>query len=141
MSIVRIVVGIFFLFFAQYKLMHTAFAHGGFEGWVRPWYENNSFHFYRPVLGFTLQHPVFFGYATGVVELAIGLSMLIGWQVRAFSSLGILFMLNLVLATWYGPPPGSAWWMYLGRELDNIPLLLLFFIFYVHRAGQTLGFD
>jgi hypothetical protein len=31
--------------------------------------------------------------------------------------------------------------MYLGRELDNIPMLLLFLIFFVHRAGETLGVD
>jgi uncharacterized membrane protein YphA (DoxX/SURF4 family) len=141
MSLARIAVGIMFLFFAQYKLMHTAFAHGGFESWVRPWYESTSFHFYRPFLGFTLKHQVLFAYATGILELGIGLSMLIGWQVRVFSILGMLFMLNLVLATWYGPPPGSAWWMYLGRELDNIPMLLLFLIFFVHRAGETLGVD
>lgn len=140
MGLARIAVGVMFLFFAQYKLMHRDFAHGGFEGWVRPWLENNSFHFYRPVLRLTLKFPVFFGYATGVVELMIGLSMLVGWQVRTFSIVGMLFMLNFVFATWY-LPSGSPAWQYLGHELDHIPLLLLFLIFFVHRAGETLGFD
>ena len=141
MGVARIAVGVMFLFFAQYKLMHKDFAHGGYEGWVKPWVENNSLHFYRPVLNYTLKHPVFFGYATGVVELLIGVSMLIGWWVRTFSVVGGLFMLNLTFATWYGPPHGSPYWQYLGHELDHIPLLLMFIIFFAHRAGETLGLD
>jgi len=141
MGLARIAVGVMFLFFAQYKLMHKDFAHGGFESWVKPWAETNSLHFYRPVLRFTLNHPVFFGYATGAVELLIGLSMLIGWWVRPFSVIGALFMLNLTFATWYSPPPGSPYWKYLGAELDHIPLLLLFIIFAAHKAGETLGLE
>lgn len=141
MGLVRIAVGVMFLFFAQYKLMHTAFAHGGYESWVKPWAEQNSLYFYRPFLNFTLRHQVIFAYATGLVELLIGLSMLLGWWVRTFSVVGALFMLNLTVATWYSPPSGSAYWKYLGSELDHIPLLLLFILFIAHNAGQTLGVD
>jgi hypothetical protein len=38
-------------------------------------------------------------------------------------------------------PHGAAYWMFLGNELDNIPLMLLFIVFCVHNAGQTLGLD
>lgn len=107
---------------------------------MKPWAENSSFYFYRPVLRFTLRHQVFFGYATGVVELLIGFSMLAGSWVRVFSVIGALFMLNLTFATWY-LPQGSPYWQYLGRQLDHIPLLLLFIIFAAHNAGETLGFD
>ena len=140
-GLVRIAVGVMFLFFAQYKLMHTAFAHGGFESWVKPWAEQTSLYFYRPFLNFTLRHQVIFAYATGVMELLIGLSMVLGWWVRTFSAIGALFMLNLTLATWYSPPAGSPYWKYLGSELGNIPLLLLFILFIAHNAGQTLGLD
>ena len=140
MGVARIAVGVMFLFFAQYKLIHKDFAHGGYESWVKPWAENSSFYFYRPFLNYTLRHPVFFGYATGVVELLIALSMILGWWVRTFSVVGALFMLNLTFATWY-LPPGSAYWKYLGNELDHIPLLLMFIIFFAHKAGETLGLD
>lgn len=140
MGLVRIAVGVMFLFFAQYKLMHTAFAHGGYEGWVRPWAEHSSLYFYRPFLNFTLRHQMTFAYATGLVELLIGLSMVLGWWVRAFSVIGALFMLNLTFATWY-LPSGSEYWKYLGNELDHIPLLLLFILFIAHNAGQSLGLD
>lgn len=140
MAVARIAVGVMFLFFAQYKLIHRDFAHGGYEGWVKPWAENSSLYFYRPVLRFTLKHPVIFGYATGIVELLIGLSMVLGWWTRVFSVIGALFMLNLTFATWY-LPPGTPAWRYLGNELDHIPLLLLFMIFIAHDAGKTLGLD
>lgn len=140
MGLARIAVGVMFLFFAQYKLMHQDFAHGGFQSWVQPWADHDAFHFYRPFLRFTLKHPVFFGYATGVVELLIGLSLLAGKWTKAFSMIGALFMLNLIFATWY-LPPGSAYWKYLGHELDHIPLLLLFIIFWAHDAGKVLGLD
>jgi hypothetical protein len=65
----------------------------------------------------------------------------LGFWVRPFSILGALFMLNLTLCTWWRVPHGAAYWMFLGNELDNIPLLLLFAVFCVHNAGQTLGLD
>ncbi len=54
--------------------------------------------------------------------------------------LGALFMLNLLLATWR-LPPGTPAWRYLGNQLETIPLLLLFLIFFAHNAGQTMGLD
>jgi hypothetical protein len=49
-------------------------------------------------------------------------------------------MLNLTLSTWR-LPPGAASWMYLGNQLGNIPLMMLFIVFLVHNAGETLGLD
>jgi len=140
LSLARIAVGVMFLFFAQYKLMHKDFAHGGYQKWVSGWVEHSSVEFYKPFLRVTLRHPTFFGYATGMVELAIGLSMIAGFWVRPLSIVAILYLLNLIFATWR-LPPGTPAWQYLGAELDHIPLLLLFVIFYVHRAGTTLGLD
>jgi thiosulfate dehydrogenase (quinone) large subunit len=140
MALVRILVGIMFLFFAQYKLVHRDFAHGGYEKYVQGYVQETSVDFYKPVLRMTLRHPVLCGYTVGVTELLIGLSLVLGWWTRTFSIIGALFMLNLTLATWH-LPPGSAYWRYLGNELDNIPLLMLFIVFIAHRAGQTLGMD
>ncbi len=140
MALARICVGVMFLFFAQYKLMHREFAHGGYEKYVNEYTQQTSLHFYRPVLRATLKYPAFSGYAVGVAEALIGLSMLLGLWVRPFSILGALFMLNLTFSTWY-LPAGSAYWMYAGRQLDHIPLLLLFLVFFVHNAGTSLGLD
>ena len=49
-------------------------------------------------------------------------------------------MFNLLLSTWV-LPHGVPLWRYFGNELDNISLLLLFVLFFAHRAGETLGLD
>jgi uncharacterized membrane protein YphA (DoxX/SURF4 family) len=136
----RIVVGVMFLFFAQYKLMGREFAHGGYEHTVSGYEQVTAVSFYKPFLRATLHHPVASGYAVGVAELLIGLSMVLGFWVRPLAIAGALFMFNLLLSTWV-LPHGSAPWKYFGNELDNIGLLLLFLLFFAHNAGQTLGLD
>lgn len=140
MAVARIIVGIMFLMFAQYKLLHRDFAHGGYAHYVNGWLDTTAVSFYKPFLRATLHYPVASGYAVGVAELLIGISMVLGFAVRPFSVLGALFMLNLALATWV-LPAGTPAWKYLGTQLDNIPMLLLFLLFFVHRAGETLGLD
>lgn len=140
MAIARVLVGIMFLFFAQYKLMGKEFAHGGYEHYVTGWVETTAVGFYKPFLRATLHHPTVSGYAVGIAELLIGLSMLLGFWVRPFAIVGALFMLNLLLCTWV-LPGGSPPWRYFGNELDNISLLLLFVLFFAHNAGATLGLD
>jgi len=140
MAVARIAIGIMFLFFAEYKLMQRDFANGGYKKYVTGYVEQTSVACYRPVLRFTLRHDFFFAYAVAVAELLIGISMVLGLWVRAFSVVGALFMLNLALATWR-LPPGTAPWRYLGNQLETIPLLLLFALFLTHNAGTTLGLD
>jgi len=140
MAVTRIMIGVLFIMFAQYKLFNRDFAHGGYEKYVSGWTQESSVGLYKPFLRATLRYPVASGYAVGVAEMLIGISMVIGYAVRFFSVVGALFMLNLTLATWM-LPAGTAAWRYLGNQLDNIPLLLLFVIFYVHRAGSTWGLD
>jgi uncharacterized membrane protein YphA (DoxX/SURF4 family) len=88
-----------------------------------------------------LPHAVFFGYAVGIVELIIGISLLLGLWVRPACILGGLFLVNMLLATWWGPGHGVAVWRYLGAELDHLPLLLLLSIFYAADAGRVWGLD
>lgn len=140
MALARIAVGIMFLFFAEYKLVGTEFARQGYSRWVTGFVQETAVSFYKPFLQFTLHHSTLFAYAVGVMELLIGISMVLGFRVRAFSILGIFYMLQLTLATW-NLPAGTPAWRYLGSELDHIPLLLMFIIFYVHNAGESLGLD
>lgn len=140
MALARVAVGIMFLFFAEYKLVSTQFAREGYSKWVTGFVQETSVSFYKPFLHWTLQHPWFSGYAVGIVELLVGLSMVLGLWVRPFSLIGAAFMLNLTLATW-NLPAGTAPWKYLGNELDHIPLLLMFLVFFAHDAGKSLGLD
>ena len=140
MAVARIIMGIMFLFFAQYKLMGREFAHGGYEHYVTGWLDSTAVGLYKPFLRATLHYPVASAYAVAVAELLIGLSMVLGFWVRPFAILGALFIFNLLLCTWV-LPPNTPPWKYFGNELENIGLLLLFVLFYAHNAGQTLGLD
>ena len=140
MAIARIGVGIMFLFFAEYKLVSTQFAREGYSKWVTGFVQETAVSFYKPFLQFTLHHAMLFAYAVAIIELLIGLSMVVGFRVRLFSIIGVFFMIQLVLATW-NLPSGTPAWRYLGNELEHIPLLLMFIIFYTHSAGETLGLD
>ena len=133
---------VFFLFFGEYKVFDPGFAHGGFQQYLRDYLQGSAVSFYRPVLAqVVLPRATFFGYTVGIVELFIGLSLLLGLYVRIASVMGALHMISLTLATWWGPGHGVPIWRYFGAELDHLPLLLLFIVFYAADAGKTWGLD
>jgi uncharacterized membrane protein YphA (DoxX/SURF4 family) len=139
---VRMATSVFFLLFGEYKVAGPQFAHGGFQTYLQDYLANSVVSFYRPVLsGLVLPHAVFFGYVVGIVELLIGLSLLVGLWVRAGCVLGIAFLVNMLLATWWAPGHGVPLWRYFGAELDHLPLLLLLIVFYAADAGRTFGLD
>lgn len=141
-AVVRIATGFLFLLFGEYKVASPAFTHGGFQKYVQGYIQTDAVSFIRPFLTHVVQpHAVFFGYLVGILELWIAVSLILGLWVRATSVLGALFMLNLALLTWWEPGHGIALWRYFGAELDKIPLLFLFLIFFTGHAGQTWGLD
>ncbi|HET7208104.1 MAG TPA: DoxX family protein [Terriglobales bacterium] len=141
-AVARIATAVFFLFFGEYKVFGSAFAHGGFQEYLQGYLNGSAVSFYRPVLAnLVLPHAVFFGYLVGVAELFIGISLLLGIYLRAGSIVGMLHMISLAMATWWEPGHGVPTWRYFGAELDHLPLLLLFIVFYANDAGQTWGLD
>ena len=140
LALTRIVLGIFFLFFAHYKLVSPDFARTGYAKYVGGYIQSSAVGFYKPFLQMTLRRAVTSGYAVAIAELLIGVSLVLGLRVRFFSAVGALFMLNLVLCTWNAPGPGPPW-RYLAHQLDNIPLLCLFLLFLAYGAGDTWGLD
>lgn len=142
-AVVRIATGIIFFLFAEYKVASPAFAHGGFEGWIHGWVDQRQVvGFFRPVLvNIALVHPVFCALIVGWGEMAIAISLIFGLFVRPASVSGGVLMISLALSTWYAPGQGAPVWQYFGANLDHIPLLFLFAIFYATRAGEFWGVD
>lgn len=139
---VRMGTAVFFLLFGEYKLFGPGFAHGGFQEYLRGYIQGEAVSFYGKFLAhFVVPHAVFFGYFVGALEMFIGLALLFGFFVRVASVLGMLHMISLLLATWWEPGHGVPVWRYFGAELDHVPLLLLFIIFYVADAGKVWGVD
>jgi uncharacterized membrane protein YphA (DoxX/SURF4 family) len=141
-ALVRMGTAVFFILFGEYKLFGAGFSHGGFQEYLRSYIEGAAVGFYRPILAqVVLPHAVFLGYAVGAVEMFIGVSLLLGIWVRAASVLGVLHMLSLTLATWWEVGHGVPVWRYFGAELDHLPMLFLFVIFYASDAGRVWGLD
>lgn len=139
---VRIATSVFFLLFGEYKIAGPAFAHGGFQNYLHDYITTTSVGFYRPLLSsLVLPHAVFFGYAVGVIELLVGISLLLGLWVRPACILGIFLLLNIALASWWDPGHGAPLWRYFGARLDTIPLGLLLVLFYSADAGRFFGLD
>jgi uncharacterized membrane protein YphA (DoxX/SURF4 family) len=139
---VRIATSAFFLLFGEYKVAGPGFAHGGFQTYLRDYIATTAVSFYRPFLvDMVLPHAVFFGYMVGVIELFIGICLLLGLWVQPACIVGILFLLNLTLASWWDAGHGVPVWRYFGARLDTLPLLLLLVIFFAADAGQIWGLD
>jgi uncharacterized membrane protein YphA (DoxX/SURF4 family) len=139
---VRVATSVFFLLFGEYKIFGPEFTHGGFQEILQSFVQNSAVGFYQPILiNLILPHAVFFGYLVGALEMFVGVCLLLGIWVRPASVLGSLHMVSLTLATWWGPGPGMPVWRYFGAELDHLPLLFLFIIFFVADAGQEWGLD
>jgi uncharacterized membrane protein YphA (DoxX/SURF4 family) len=133
---------VFFLLFGEYKVAGPGFAHGDFQTYLQRYISTDAVSWYRPVLsGLVLPHAVFFGYVVGVVESLVGIALLLGLWVRPACIVGILFLLNLTLASWWDAGHGVALWHYFGARLDTLPLLLLLIILYAADAGRVWGLD
>ena len=139
----RIATGIIFFLFAEYKIAGSEFTPVGFEHWVGGWVEQGQVvGFYKPVLvNIALGHPVFCARLVAWGELGIAASLILGLLVRPAAIGGVILMINLILSTWYAPGRGVPVWQYFGANLDHIPLLFLFVIFYATRAGDVWGLD
>ena len=143
LALVRVAVGVIFLFFAEYKIVGSEFVHGGFQKYIGAYVDQYQVvGWLRPILaGWVLPHAFLWARIVAWGELLIGVSLVLGWWVRLSSFFGMLYMLALTCSTWFAPGHNVPYWRYLGNNLDHIPLLMLFVIFFAFRAGSTWGLD
>jgi thiosulfate dehydrogenase [quinone] large subunit len=140
LAVLRICVGILFLFFGEYKVFGTQFTlHGGFQFWINRFLEDGAYSFMKPVLkSFVLAHATPLAFLVGYGELAIGVSLVSGILVRAASFFGLVFMLSLLFSSNY-PGTNAPFWQYFGASLDHSVLALCFLVFLIGRADAKFS--
>jgi uncharacterized membrane protein YphA (DoxX/SURF4 family) len=141
LALIRIAVGVIFLFFAEYKIVGSEFVHGGFQKYVSSYVDQHQVvSWLRPTLThYVLPHPYIWARIVSWSEALIGISLVLGLWVLLASIGGAIYMLTLTLCTWFAPGHGVPFWRYLGDNLDHIPLLMLFLIFLAFNAGTSWG--
>jgi len=128
LAVLRIGVGIFFLIFAQYKILSTQFTlHGGFQFWINKFLtEGAAYPFMAPILrNFVLPYATTIAFLVAYGELAIGLALLLGVFVRPAIAFGLLFMLTLLFSSDY-PSSAAPLWQYFGASLSHSVFALCF---------------
>lgn len=137
LAVLRIVVGLFFVVFGQYKVFGTDFTlHGGFQKYTSGFLHGGAYPFMVPVLENILAHfatPMAFLVAYG--EFLIGISLVIGVLSRAASLFGFALMAAMWLSGGY-PGPHAAFWMYWGASLNWSVLALCFVVLALGRPEE-----
>src|SRR4051794_25841457 len=120
LAALRIGVGALFLIFGEYKVFGTQFTlHGGFQHWIAQFIAGGAYPFMVPVLrDFVLRFAVPIAFLVAYGELAIGLALVLGVQVRTASTFGFIYMLVLLFASNY-PGPNAPLWQYFGASLSH----------------------
>jgi len=139
LAFLRIGVGVFFLIFAQYKILATEFTlHGGFQFWINKFLtEGGAYPFMAPVLrNFVLPHATPLAFLVAYAELAIGLALLLGVFVRPASIAGLIFMLTLLFSSDY-PSSSAPLWLYFAASLSHSVFALCFLTFLVGRSDAV----
>jgi uncharacterized membrane protein YphA (DoxX/SURF4 family) len=139
LALLRICVGLFFLIFAQYKILSTQFTlHGGFQFWINKFLtEGSAYPFMVSLLrDFVLPHATPIAFLVAYGEFAIGLALLLGVFVRPASAFALLFMLTLLFSSDY-PGSSAPLWQYFGASLSHSVFALCFLAFLIARSDSV----
>jgi uncharacterized membrane protein YphA (DoxX/SURF4 family) len=139
LAALRIGVGLFFLIFAQYKILFTQFTlHGGFQFWINKFLtEGAAYPFMVRILrNFVLPHATLIAFLVAYGELAISLALLLGVFVRPASIAGLVFMLTLLFSSDY-PGSSAPLWQYFGASLSHSVFALCFLTLLIARSDSV----
>ena len=138
MAVLRILIGILFLIFGEYKVFGTGFTlGGGFEYWINRFLQDGAYPFMVPVLrGFVLPHARPLAFLVAYGELAIGLSLVSGILVRVSSAFGLVYMLSLLFSANY-PGAHAPFWQYFGASLDHLVPAICFVVLMIGEPAAA----
>lgn len=138
MAVLRILLGILFLIFGEYKVFGTGFTlGGGFEYWINRFLEGGTYPFMVPVLrGFVLPHARALAFLVAYGELAVGISLVSGVLVRVASGFGFVYMLSLLFSSNY-PGAHAPFWQYFGASLDHLVPAICFLVMMIGDSAAV----
>ncbi|MBZ5567659.1 MAG: DoxX family protein [Acidobacteriia bacterium] len=140
LALVRILTGVLFLFLGAHKISSWEFAKVEFPQFVWDATHGAAVGFYATFLNNAFEsHPSGMAFLIGLTELFIGVGLVLGLAVRPISVLGMVYMLNLILATWMAPGSNVDLWRYLDNESKLITMFFLFLLFGIGHAGESFG--
>ena len=133
----RIVVGLLFAIFGEYKVFGTEFTlRGGFQEAVKGFLSGGAYPFMVPILhGILVHFATAMAFAVAYGELLIGVALLIGVWSRIASGFGLLLMMSMWLSGGY-PGPSAAFWRYWGASLNWSVLAICFLALMLGRPEE-----
>jgi uncharacterized membrane protein YphA (DoxX/SURF4 family) len=128
--LIRVMIGVMWFEGSLWKLPIPS---GGFQSWLEQVGQHAAFGFHKDlVANFFLPNFTLFNVLVLLAELGMALSFMLGFAVRAFAVLGIVFTTHLYFGLFTHP---NEWpWLF-------IFLICVQAFFLMHAAGRSLGLD
>jgi len=139
-AIVRIGFGLLFIDMGWYKVNSVQFARVDFPQFLYDAIGGSAIDFYAGFLSKYVLHTASrWAVGIGFLELTLGVALVLGALTRLVSLVGMFYMVNLALATWYQPAPGEPLYHFPDEQIRHAVPFLIFLILGIGHAGENLG--
>lgn len=140
LALVRVATGILFVVGGVHKISSMEFARIEFPKFLSEASNGAAVRFYADFLNSVVwQHPGTYAVLIGFTELFIGVGLVLGLAVRPISLIGIVYTVNLMLATYMAPGNDEPLWRYLDNESKELMMFFLFVVFAIGHVGENWG--
>ena len=140
LALVRIGFGLLFIDMGWYKVNSVQFARVDFPQFLYDAIGGSAIDFYGRFLStYVLHNSTKWAIFIGFLELTLGVALVLGALTRVVSLVGMFYMVNLALATWYQPAAGEPLYHYPDEQIRHAIPFLIFLILGIGHAGENLG--
>jgi len=140
LALARILTGLSFLLLGLGKISSVDFAWSGFPQFLATATHGGAVGWYSDALKMiSSDYAGKIAVAIAFCELVAGVALLLGLAVRPITILGIIYMFNLMLATWHGVGFRPTFWQQLEGQMRHIFPAIMLFLLAMGHAGETWG--
>ncbi len=140
LALVRIAIGLLFVDLGWYKVSSIQYARVDFPQFLYDAISGGAIDFYGKFLtSYVLHNSTKVAVMIGFMEIFIGVSLVLGMLTRLVSLVGMFYMVNLMLATWYQPFPGEPLYHFPDEQWRHVVPFFLFLLFGIGHAGENWG--